>query len=219
MKSFYGGSRGPRGAGGLLGDFEKSPPWGVNKMLELKKAVLAIIVLTVLLGIIYPLTVWGLAQLIFPAKANGSMIYVNNKAIGSELISQRFNGPGYFHPRPSAAGQGYDATASGGSNLGPLSKTLLEQVKQRVKDYREENELAPDVRVPVDAVTASGSGLDPHISVQNAVLQAARVAKIRNINREKVLTAIKRCTENRQLGILGEKRVNVLLLNLELDKS
>lgn len=187
-------------------------------MLELKKAVLAIIVLTVLLGIVYPLTVWGLAQLIFPAKANGSMIYDNNKVIGSELISQRFSGPGYFHPRPSAAGQGYDASASGGSNLGPLSKTLFEQVKLRVKNYRAENELAPDARIPVDAVTASGSGLDPHISIENAVLQAARVAKARNINREKILAVIEQCTKNRQLGILGEKRVNVLLLNLEIEK-
>ncbi len=187
-------------------------------MLEFKKAMLAIIVLTVLLGIVYPLTVWGLAQLIFPAKANGSMIYANNKVIGSELISQRFTGPGYFHPRPSAAGQGYDAAASGGSNLGPLSKTLFEEVKQREKEYREENVLAPDVRIPVDVVTALGSGLDPHISVENAVLQAARVAKARGKNREKVLTAIERCTENRQLAILGEKRINVLLLNLEIEK-
>lgn len=188
-------------------------------MLELKRAVLAIVVLAVLLGIIYPLTVWGLTQLIFPAKANGSMIYINNKPIGSGLISQRFSGPGYFHPRPSAAGQGYDATASGGSNLGPLSKTLFEQVKQREKEYREENGFALEIRVPVDAVTASGSGLDPHISVENAVLQAARVAKARNIDLEKVSAAIERCTENRQLGILGEKRVNVLLLNLEINKS
>jgi K+-transporting ATPase ATPase C chain len=187
-------------------------------MLELKKAILAIIILTVLLGIIYPLTVWGLAQLIFPAKANGSMIYINNKPIGSELISRRFSGPGYFHPRPSAAGQGYDASASGGSNLGPLSKTLLEQVNQRVKDYREENQLASDIRVPVDAVTASGSGLDPHISIENAVLQAARVAKARNIDLGKVKAMIERCTENRQFGILGEKRINVLVLNLEIEK-
>ncbi|MDQ1351706.1 MAG: potassium-transporting ATPase KdpC subunit [Acidobacteriota bacterium] len=187
-------------------------------MLELKRVVLAIVVLTVLLGIIYPLTVWGLGQLIFPAKANGSLIYFNNKPIGSELISRRFSGPGYFHPRPSAAGQGYDASASGGSNLGPLSKTLLEQVNQRVRDYREENQLASDIRVPVDAVTASGSGLDPHISIENVVLQAARVAKTRHIDLEQVKAVIEHCTENRQLGILGETRVNVLLLNVEIEK-
>lgn len=183
-------------------------------LLEIKKTISGILVLALLLGVIYPLTVWGLAQLIFPAKANGSMIYINNKPIGSELISRRFSGPGYFHPRPADD----DALASGGSNLGPLSKTLLEQVNQRVRDYREENQLASDVRVPVDAVTASGSGLDPHISIENAVLQAARVAKARNLDLEKVKAVIEHCTENRQLGILGETRVNVLLLNVELDK-
>ncbi|MCU0290051.1 MAG: K(+)-transporting ATPase subunit C [Acidobacteria bacterium] len=175
--------------------------------------------LTVILGILYPLVVWGLGQLIFPEKANGSLVYSKDKPVGSELISQPFTGPGYFHSRPSAVtGQDNQVVVSGGSNLGPLSKTLLEQVTQRVKAYREENRLAPGVQVPVDAVTASASGFDPHISVENAVLQAPRVAGSRNLKLEKMLALIEQCTENRRFGILGEKRVNVLLLNLEIEK-
>jgi K+-transporting ATPase ATPase C chain len=184
--------------------------------LELKKAVVGLLVLVLLLGFIYPLVVWGIARFIFPAKAGGSLVKMENRVIGSVLIGQRFTGPGFFHPRPSAAGEGYDALASGGSNLGPLSKILIEQVKRRVKDYREENHLPPGVPVPMDAVTASGSGLDPHISVENAAWQAGRIAKTRGLSKETVLALIEKCTENRQLGIFGEKRVNVLLLNLEL---
>ncbi len=186
--------------------------------LELKKAVLGILFLVLLLCFIYPLVVWGIAWLVFPGKASGSLVKMENRITGSVLIGQPFTGAGFFHPRPSAAGEGYDALASGGSNLGPLSKTLIEQVKRRVKAYREENHLPPDAPVPMDAVTASGSGLDPHISMENAVLQAGRIAETRGLSKETVLALIEKCTENRQLGIFGEKRVNVLLLNLELEK-
>jgi K+-transporting ATPase ATPase C chain len=137
--------------------------------------------------------------------------------VGSSLLAQGFTAPKYFHPRPSAAGQGYDAVNSGGTNLGPTSKKLIEDVKQRVADYRSENGLPPDVRVPADAVTSSASGLDPHISVRNALLQAARVAKARGIGEKDVLAKVGAHTEGRTLGLLGEPRVNVLTLNLSLD--
>jgi potassium-transporting ATPase KdpC subunit len=185
--------------------------------MEIRKAVTIIIALALVLCVIYPLVVWGIAQVIFPVKANGSLIKAGDKVTGSILIGQRFTGPGFFHPRPSAAGEGYDASASGGSNLGPLSETLFKQVAERVKNYREENGLSPEIQVPVDAVTASASGLDPHIGVENARLQAGRVAKARGMSKEKVLAIIEKHIENRQLGIFGEKRVNVLLLNLELE--
>lgn len=185
---------------------------------EIKKAITTIIALTLLLGLIYPLAVWGIAQLFFPTPANGSLIKKNNQVIGSLLIGQPFTQPAFFHPRPSAAGEGYDATASGGSNLGPLSKTLFQQVTQRVKNYRHENNIPPHIQVPADAVTTSASGLDPHISIENARLQAGRIAKARKITREKVLSLIQKHIEYPQLGIFGEKRVNVLLLNLELEK-
>jgi K+-transporting ATPase ATPase C chain len=137
--------------------------------------------------------------------------------VGSSLLAQGFTAPKYFHPRPSAAGQGYDAVNSGGTNLGPTSKKLIEDVKQRVADYRTENGLAPNARVPADAVTSSASGLDPHISVRNALLQAARVAKARGIGEKDVLAKVGAHTEGRTLGLLGEPRVNVLTLNLSLD--
>lgn len=185
---------------------------------EIGRAITGLIALSLLLCLIYPLAVWAIAQLVFLDKAGGSPVKKENRVIGSVLIGQPFSGPGFFHPRPSAAGQGYDARASGGSNLGPLSRSLVEQVKNRLKVYRQENNLPPQTPVPIDAVTASASGLDPHISVPNARLQAGRVATARGIGREKVLAAIAACTEDRQLGIFGEKRVNVLLLNLELQK-
>jgi K+-transporting ATPase ATPase C chain len=184
--------------------------------LELKRTVSAILALTLLLCVIYPLAVWGIARLFFPAKAAGSLVVIDNRIRGSVLIGQRFSGPGFFHPRPSAAGEGYDAMASGGSNLGPLSKKLIEQVAHRVKEYRDENHVPPGVPIPVDAVTASASGLDPHISAANAILQAARVAQAGRLSKKRVLALIDKYTENRQLGIFGEKRVNVLLLNVEL---
>jgi len=188
-----------------------------NLIAQLRISLTATLFLAVLLCGIYPLAVWLLAQGLFPAKANGSLVMGNGKILGSSLISQGFTAPKYFHPRPSAAGQGYDATSSGGSNLGPTSKRLVETVRQRVDEYRSENNLRPDALVPIDAVTASASGLDPHISLKNALLQAARVAKARGLSEDIVLKEIKRYTEGRDLGILGEPRVNVLMLNLALD--
>lgn len=184
---------------------------------EFRISLMATLSLAVILCGIYPLVVWVLAQGLFPAKANGSLIMRGGKIVGSSLLSQGFTDPKYFHPRPSAAGQGYDAAGSGGSNLGPLSKKLADAVKQRVVDYRTENNLPADVLVPADAVTASASGLDPHISLKNVLLQAPRVAKARGLSEETVRKQIEVCTEGRDLGILGEPRVNVLMLNLALD--
>jgi K+-transporting ATPase ATPase C chain len=184
---------------------------------ELRTSLLATLSLAVILCGFYPLVVWILAQGLFPAKANGSLILRSGKIVGSGLLAQGFTGPAYFHPRPSAAGRGYDAVRSGGSNLGPLSKKLAEDVKQRVADYRTENNLTADVLLPGDVMTASASGLDPHISPQNALLQAPRVAKARGLGERSVLRQVGIYTEGRHLGILGEPRVNVLMLNLALD--
>lgn len=189
-----------------------------NLIIQLRISLTATLLLAVLLCGIYPLAVWLLAQGLFPAKANGSLVMGNGRILGSNLISQGFTAPKYFHPRPSAAGQGYDATSSGGSNLGPLSKKLLETVRQQIDEYRNENNLRLDAAVPADAVTASASGLDPHISVKNALMQASRVAKARGLSGDLVLNQIKSHTEGRDLGILGEPRVNVLMLNLALDR-
>ena len=186
---------------------------------QLRISLTATLFLAVLLCGIYPLAIWLLAQGLFPANANGSLVMRNGKILGSSLISQGFTAPKYFHPRPSAAGQGYDATSSGGSNLGPTSKKLVETVRQRVDEYRSENNLRPDALVPIDAVTASASGLDPHISLKNALLQAGRAAKARGMSEDLVLKEIQRHTEGRDLGILGEPRVNVLMLNLALDNT
>jgi len=165
----------------------------------------------------YPLFVWVLAQGLFPFQSGGSLIRVDGVVVGSDLIGQMFAHPKYFHPRPSAAGAGYDATRSGGSNLGPTSKKLVDEVTQRVAAYREDNGLAADHPIPADAVTASGSCLDPHISVKNALLQAHRVATARGVTEYAVKSAIVAHTEGRDLGVLGEPRVNVLRLNLSLD--
>ena len=188
-----------------------------NLIAQLRTSLTATLLLAVLLCGIYPLAVWLLAQGIFPDKANGSLVMGSGKILGSSLVSQGFTAPKYFHPRPSAAGQGYDATSSGGSNLGPTSKKLVETVRQRVDAFRTENYLPPDALVPIDAVTASASGLDPHISLKNALLQAGRVARARGLSEDIVLKEIKRYTEGRDLGMLGEPRVNVLMLNLALD--
>ena len=186
---------------------------------ELRTAFMATLSLAIILCGIYPLIVWVLAQGFFPARANGSLMIKGGKTTGSSLIAQGFSDSKYFHPRPSSAGQGYDATSSGGSNLGPTSKKLVDQVRQRVIDYRTENGLSQDVPVPADAVTASASGLDPHISVKNALLQARRVARARRLSEERVHKQIDAHTEGRDLGIFGEPRVNVLLLNLALDRQ
>ena len=184
---------------------------------ELRASIAATLLLAALCGGVYPVVVWAVGQGMFPDKANGSLVRFNGKVIGSALIGQGFAGPAYFHPRPSAAGNGYDAVHSGGTNLGPTSKKLIEDVKQRVAGYRSENGLPPGSPVPADAVTSSASGLDPHISIRNASLQAARVAKARGIGEKEVLAKVGAHTEGRTLGLLGEPRVNVLMLNLELD--
>jgi K+-transporting ATPase ATPase C chain len=184
---------------------------------ELRASIAATLLLAVLCCGIYPAVVWAVGQGLFSHKANGSLVKVDGKVAGSSLLAQGFTAPKYFHPRPSAAGQGYDAASSSGTNLGPTSKKLIEDVKQRVADYRTGNGLPPDARVPADAVTSSASGLDPHISVRNALLQAARVAKARGIGEKDVLAKVGAHTEGRTLGFLGEPRVNVLTLNLSLD--
>jgi K+-transporting ATPase ATPase C chain len=188
-----------------------------NLIHELRISLMATLSLAVLLCGIYPLLVWIVGQGLFPAESNGSLLVHKGITVGSSLLSQGFTDPKYFHPRPSAAGQGYDAAGSGGSNLGPTSKKLVDGVRRRVVDYRIENGLGSDATVPADAVTASASGLDPHISVKNALLQARRVAKARGLTIEVVMEKIDAHTEGRTFGILGEPRVNVLMLNLDLD--
>src|SRR5271166_2861531 len=179
-------------------------------------SVLMTVVTTILLGIIYPLAVTGIAQMIFPHKANGQLISQNGKLIGSSVIGQAFTGPTYFHSRPSAAGTGYDATSSGGTNLGPTNKTLITRVQQDAEALRAEN---PGVPVPVDLVTTSASGLDPHISIAAAEFQVPRVARARGISEAQLQHLIAEYTEGRQFGLLGEPRVNVLELNLALDRE
>jgi K+-transporting ATPase ATPase C chain len=194
-----------------------------------------VVVFTLLTGGVYPLVVTGIAQLLFHDKANGSLIKVNGAYVGSHLIGQQFTKPQYFHPRPSSAGDGYDGSASSGSNLGPTNDKLLngqpddpatkdvdesyDGIKQRAEKYRQDNGLAADALVPVDAVTGSGSGLDPDISLANARIQAARVAQVRNLPLQQVLDLINRHIDKRGLGFLGEPGVNVLELNLDLDRQ
>jgi len=184
---------------------------------ELRAAVTAVAALAVIVGGLYPLAVWVLAQGVFPDGANGSWLDRGGEIIGSRLIGQAFTGPGYFHPRPSAAGDGYDPVHSGGSNLGPTSKRLVELVAERVAAYRADNGLPAEALVPADAVTASGSGLDPHISLENARLQAPRVARARGLTEAEIHRLIEAATEGRELGIFGEPRVNILLLNSAVD--
>jgi len=184
---------------------------------QLRISVVAVLSLALLLCGVYPLFVWAAGQMLFPFEAGGSLIRVRGTIAGSSLLSQGFTGPAYFHPRPSAAGAGHDASSSGGSNLGPASRRLTETLQGRIAAYRAENRLAPGASVPADAVTASGSGLDPHISVPNALFQAGRIARSRGVSEETVRGRITVHTEKRILGILGEPRVNVLKLNLDLD--
>jgi K+-transporting ATPase ATPase C chain len=186
---------------------------------EIRTATIATLVLLVMVSGIYPVLVWGIAQGIFPQEAGGSLIREGGKILGSRLIAQGFTSEQYFHPRPSSAGIGYDSTSSAGSNLGPLSKTLVDTIRQRVRNYQTENNLEPGILVPADAVTASGSGLDPHISLENAILQAQRVAKVRSMSEEAVRRKIAAHTQDRDMDIFGEPRVNVLMLNLNLDRN
>jgi K+-transporting ATPase ATPase C chain len=186
---------------------------------QLVPAIVALVAFTVVLGVIYPLVITGIAQVAFSDQADGSLVERDGTVVGSELIGQPFVSPQYFHPRPSAAGAGYDGAASSGSNLGPLSDDLLAAVEQRVADYRSVNGLDAQVPVPVDAVTASGSGLDPHISVANARLQAQRVAGARGVDVGAVLDIVAGATDEPTLGVLGERAVNVLDVNLALDEQ
>ena len=203
----------------------------------LRQVIGVLVLLTVVTGVIYPLIVTGIAQLAFPHQANGSLVVKDGKVVGSELIGQPFSDPKYFHPRPSAAGSGYDGTASGGTNLGPINDKLLngvhgskkpdgtpdpasdfDGVKDLAAAYRTENNLPGNAPVPVDAVTRSASGLDPEISPAAAELQVPRVAMARHMDEAKLRDLVDKHTRQRQLGLLGEPRVNVLELNLALDE-
>src|SRR5512142_258843 len=187
-------------------------------MNQIKITIFATIVLTILFGLAYPLLFTGLAQVVFPHQANGSLVTVNGRVVGSELIGQSFTKPEYFHGRPSAAGKGYDAANSSGSNLGPPNKAQIDPVNADAQKCRAEK---PDYTgpIPADLLTASGSGLDPHISPASAEAQVARVAKARGVASERISELVARRTEGRQWGLFGEPRVNVLLLNLDLDQN
>jgi potassium-transporting ATPase KdpC subunit len=185
-------------------------------MKNLKIAFLMTVVTTVLLGLLYPLAVTGIAQGLFRDKANGQLIERDGKVIGSRIIGQPFTGPRYFHSRPSAAGNGYDAASSAGSNLGPMNNKLLDRIKGDTASLQSENANTP---VPVDLVTASGSGLDPDISPAAALFQVPRVARERSLSEDRVRQLVNEHIHNRQLGILGEPGVNVLELNLALDSQ
>jgi len=185
---------------------------------NIRGAVVSTFVLAVVCCGLYPLIVFGISQVLFHDKANGSLIVDPNGTVrGSRLLGQEFAAAKYFHPRPSAAGNGYDATSSGGSNLGPTSRKLNDAIKERIAAYRAENSLSETEPVPADAVTASGSGLDPQISLRNAELQTPRVAKARGLSEEKVRELVQQNTDGRDLGVLGDPGVNVLELNLALD--
>lgn len=183
---------------------------------NLRIAILMTLVTTVLFGLLYPLAVTGLGQLFFPAQASGGFIVRGGQTVGSHLIGQPFSSAGHFHSRPSAAGNGYDATSSGGSNLGPTNHQLLDRVKTDVEKLHAEN---PGTDIPVDLVTASGSGLDPNISPGAAEFQVPRIARERGMREADVRALVARHTLGRQFGVLGEPRVNVLELNLDLDEA
>jgi K+-transporting ATPase ATPase C chain len=192
------------------------PPVGLRE--QLRPGLLSVPLLTLLTGAAFPLVLAALARPLFPHQADGSLIDCNGTVVGSELIGQYFSAPGYFQPRPSAAGDGYDPTASGGTNLGPANPKLHDDVRQRADDYRRRNRPPPDTPIPIDAVTCSGSGLDPHISPANAALQVPRVARERCLDEGAVRRLVAEHTSGCQLGFLGEPRVAVLPLNLALDR-
>ncbi len=186
---------------------------------ELIPAFRATLLLTIVTGLVYPGAVTGVCRVLFPHQADGSLVTVDGRIVGSSLLGQNFSKPEYFHPRPSAAGtDGYDATASTGSNYGPTSQKLYDRVKASVAQFRKDNPAFTGA-IPADAVTASGSGLDPEISTANALAQSARVAKARNTSSETVTSLVASSTEGRDLGLFGEPRVNVLRLNLLLDQQ
>jgi|ERR1700687_1081235 len=183
---------------------------------NLATAILMTIATTILLGVIYPLTITAISQVIFPDRANGQLIQRDGKIIGSGIIGQAFSGPGYFHSRPSAAGNGYDAANSGGTNLGPTNQKLIDRVRQDAASLQAEN---PGRPIPVDLITTSASGLDPHISPAAAEFQVLRVARERGMSEDEVRQLVAKHTAGRQLGFLGEPRVDVLELNLDLDSK
>jgi potassium-transporting ATPase KdpC subunit len=192
---------------------------------HLLSATRATLILATFTGLLFPMLVYALVHLLFPFQAEGSLLRTpEGKIIGSKLIGQNFSQPQYFHPRPSAAGSGYDASASAGTNLGPISKKLIEGmssfsgIKQLAQKYRQENDLSASTQIPVDAVTYSASGLDPHISIQNAILQAPRISRFRHVALAAVQQLIKRHTTVRQFGFLGEPGVDILEINLALDE-
>ena len=189
-----------------------------NIFAEFGRSIVATLFFAVILCGLYPLIVYGAAQWLFPNQANGSLLVDKSGVRGSTLLAQNFTGVKYFHPRPSAAGaNGYDATSSSGSNLGPTSSNLVANLTQNIATYRSDNGLATNAVVPADAVTESASGLDPHISVANAELQVPRVAKARGLSEDRVRELVKQNTAGRDLGVFGEPRVNVMALNFALD--
>ena len=184
---------------------------------EIRTSIVALVSLVILTGAIYPLMVWAVGQTLFQHQANGCIITKNEKPVGSVMSAQKFNDPGYFFPRPSSAGTGYDASNSSGSNLGPTSRKLMDLVSDRADSYRRENGLDPESAIPIDAVTASGSGLDPDISLDNAMIQAKRVARSRSVDEEKVVGLVKKLSTGRDMWLFGQQRVNVLEINLTMD--
>jgi len=186
---------------------------------HLRLAVVSVFSLTLLTGCVFPLVLFGLGRVLYPGQAAGSLVTRDGVVIGSQLIGQNFRRPEYFHPRPSAARDGYDGTSSGGTNFGPSNRKLIEDVRQLAEEYRRINGLLPDATIPIDAVTRSGSGLDPHISPQNAALQVPRVARARDLSEEVVRRLLADHTQGRQLGFMGNPRVSVLDLNLALDRT
>ncbi|HYM14476.1 MAG TPA: potassium-transporting ATPase subunit KdpC [Dehalococcoidia bacterium] len=188
-------------------------------LLDLRTAIVSFVLLSVLLGLAYPYAITGVAQAVFHRQANGSLVSVSGQDVGSSLVGENFSSPAYFHPRPSAAGKGYDGTSSSGSNLGPSSKALATAVAGYAQQVRQDNGLAADAKLPVDAVTASGSGLDPHISPDYAQLQVARVAHARGVSDDQVQKLVQQNTDGSTFAVLGEPRVNVLRLNVALDSA
>ena len=196
------------------GSEEHRSTFGADVMTAIRPAIMILLLFTVITGLIYPLAITGIVQVIFPWQANGSLIRDGNRIVGSQLIAQGFARPEYFHPRPSAAGKGYDASASSGSNQGPTSKALADSIKQNIAQARADGVTGP---VPADMVTASGSGLDPYISPANALAQVSRVAKARGLPPEQVRALVERSIVGPTLGLLGEAHANVLVLNRQLD--